>query len=416
MAVMTALFVRGLAPLSFVLMLFSWQHLADPKKAGELVVLLAGLAVISRLARFGFDQLLYRNSLAFKEGGDVAGNIWSAFMIWALPVAILLAIGGKALSVSSSHIDVFDEMPVEMIIVLALLMVSANATSSLAQTMGHTFMAVLCFPVLAYGIVALSAPLQSPKEWSLVGGFSLSAVLVVFALVALKPAWRVTSPFPWLKQTAAYGCINVTSMALDWGMTLAVAGVLGVEEALVFNLSTRIGALLAMPMTVLTPFVQPRVASMQSSGQKAGLRKFSALVLIIALSIQIAIGAGLVLFADDLRLVPLNNLNTFLVCIAIYALAQFINVLTGPSASILTMGGNVNSVAFLYCSIGVAALIGSVSMAANGGGVIGVVSVIAFGMVLQNIGYAAMLYRKQGTIPLVDAARLLSGKVQRWGK
>lgn len=404
MDIARAMAIRGLAPASFLSLLLVWREYSEAANAGQLIVIISFLVVVTRLSKLGLDQLVLGCSKEFRETAPVCGQLLSAYLLWSVPTIAALSAVAKWIGANSGYFAYLDSVSLGSLIFISITLVVSQVASVVAQAQKQTLLAVLSFPAIAYTTIAISGLIGLRIELAILLGFVAPIAVSLNILWKWRRSLEFLSPFPWLTKSAAFGIINIATLTYDWAIILIIAEMLSPGEALIFTIASRIGAVLAMPMSVITPYVQSEAANYGKLGNDIKVKKISSDAVIGAFSIQAVLIILIFFLFDKLEFESAAEREKYVVCTVMFAFMQMIHVLTGPAGLVLVMVGQERKIATLNAVAAIITLFSTVIVAGIWG-VIGVVFVVCINLLGLSAIYAYLFYKTYNTIILVEAIR-----------
>lgn len=413
MSLIKALLIRLLAPGSFVVMTLMVTRFQSAELAGQLVTMLSVAIVVATFGRLGFDQLVSQQCIEFRSGSAVSRSILLTGLVVGIPLSL---VGGVVLYFIWQHFQMpgskVELTDTPLAFGLGAVLVVLHLAAATAQACNHTLRAVLIFPVLIYGATIIAVVLlELPLETGLGAGAALAFALA--GVSALKPARLLPAKIDlaWIGASKYFAIISISSISYDWGVNIYIALMLGPHEVVIFALASRVAALLALPMTALTPYLMPQFAAMNSANDLHSIKKISIQTLLISIIFQLGAIWLIYVFGDALFDFASVSSKELVPCILVLAAAQMFNVLGGPAGSLLLMSRHERAVAALNLATAVIALVCGV-IATIHWGVQGAASVVAAGLIFQNIGYNLLLYKHFGFVPVGQLGASLFGAMR----
>ncbi len=347
---------RGLGPVSSFVLMFLLARILGAEPSGAFYLSITMMALLSILAKFGFDTALQRFAGIAAQQGDWAKvkGIYKQAMITCIILSLTIAITLLFLSpllapiiLKSKDYSIVLTVINISIVPFSLLGIQAAMLKAIGKPAWGGFIEVAALPTLTVILVSIL---------SIFWTFSVYSVSVCYLSAAIGTAllgsWVVYKSFPDhdAASTVTTGnllssCIPLTLIELmNYGMLWTPFLFLGIfsdaAEAGSYNVAYRLSAQLGLLIIVISSITAPRFAAYHDTNDMAGfleLAQRSTRMLVftgVGPVLVFMLWPGLILMLFGTEFTTANS------SLAILATGQFFNLLTGPVGYLLAMTGN----------------------------------------------------------------------------
>lgn len=412
----TAFVLKGLgAVLTFVFYVVIGR-LLGPAGAGLYLLALTLTTIASVLGRIGLDNTVLRFVAAHATVGEWAAvkGVYDKAVrmagVASTAAALLLALAAPWLSNALFAKPALSELLRWMaisVVPTAILTLQAQGLQGLKRIRDSTLVANLCVPIFSLLGVAILAP-----RWGAVGAtwaYSLAAMLTM--LVGIW-RWRLATPElsgvdgkfetgELLQSSVPLFWVSSFQLVISWASTVTLGLLASSADVGIFGTANRAAMLTSFVLLAVNSISAPKFAALHKQGDLVTLGRIarnSAKLMAMVASPVLAI---LILFPGKVMGMFGPQFVAGAPVLAILAVGQFINVVTGSVGWILIMCGyermmRNNIVICAALSVGLNLLL------VPRFGVIGAALATAITLSLQMLIAAVMVWHKLGvvTIPL----------------
>lgn len=389
----------ALTSLPLCLAFLAWSH--SPETRDQFVNIFALACLVAMLGRFGSDALLYK-----KSSCDPDPKHFSWCESLALRISLALTVLLSVAWASAFRPAGYSTNDVTTVGLSAIALVALQHASTLLQIRGWTLMSSLIFPAPLLVFATCGVLLGVGVSWAL----SFASLLVIGICIASKLCIRPRLPcgsdhsVSQFKEVLPYAALSINKAFFGWGVSVYIAYMLGPASLTVFVIGNRLAALLSMPANSLNPYFLSEFSSESCERMKEQNHQLTVNAIRLSLAVQFVILAVYLFSFPYIAAFFKVDVYDLLLVVTPLCLAQVFHGMTGPVGSLLLMSGYERSVASVSLSVAVGTLLMGF-LASWSFGLLGLGVAHGGMLVLQNILYVAILWRRDRRIPFFDIFR-----------
>ncbi len=360
-----AMFVRALSALSSFILSIVIARKLGASESGLFFLSLSIVTVVATLSRFGLDNPLVKtiaaNIVNQRQNNYSIRPITLAASKFVIFVSVLVAV---VIMLTSRLISEFFDKPElqDPLWVMAMVIVPmacANIYSSiqlgLKKTLLSTLSATCLVPVLSLAIIVLGI-IPHTLNWDV----SLQAISWIYffasCLAALVAFYWCFAQFKngdgsvvfEMKSIAKLGMpfypIVIFQLLITWPAIWSVGYFCSASDVALYSTAHKTSQLLALFLVSVNSIAAPKFSMLYSEGKTIELERVAKLSAIIAAASAIPIMIFYWIFSREIMGLFGNEFKSAAVLLKILTVGQLVNAVTGPTAYILLMTGNEDSV------------------------------------------------------------------------
>lgn len=350
--------VRGIGAGAVLLLFAVIARVMPPGDAATFFALLTASAIINPVMLFGANTKIVKDLAGVQDParrGEILSDYLSFFLQINMPVLLISLLGffaffsyprvfalslvsmitlvplasllGCALQgVFRFNVSIFI-MNIANFVLIGLIVVALYSTGSLAGDAGlimNISFAAACMVTLLLAILAVR---YAMGQWP---GFALSALSAVASRLEVRALWMF-----WISYV-----LGIMSLWLPQLLYYFAGG--GPDYAY-FAVAQRIANTIAFLMTIATFLLSPYMARLHQGEDMAELSALFARATRLMVALSLPVVLVLCLFPAQILGLFGGNYAQGAPYLVILTLSQFFNLLTGPSAALLTMAGQIRA-------------------------------------------------------------------------
>ncbi len=355
----------GAAAMSFI-MLLAIAQLTGPKAFGLYALAFSAATLLAVVGAFGQKRLIQKRAPVYADAkGEVS---YRSFLAWsgsAVGVGVSLAaalasayvafaVGGSiGLAAATASLTIF--------------LIVTDWFQALLQARGETLWAMIPRELVWRLSVIVSCGVWAVGLNGHVGGAVTAAEAMAFAALPLgaiaalmarrffhgvafgaeRSAAAVDARRTWLRESLAFCGISTLNTALAPASVMIVGGVMSAEDAGAYFAASRIGALLALPLTAANLVASPLIARRAAAGHQRGAQHLCRLNLAIANTLATTGAVFMIGFGSWILGTFGDGYAQAYPALVVLCAAGVANASFGPTAAAMAMWGGERAM-FVY--------------------------------------------------------------------